>query len=342
MPPAYIRSRANGEVITDPGRPVWVTHTGVIIRWTNPSQWLDCGRASFGVRGADGSHDLTLEGLRLTNAAHGTHLTGARNVRVLGCQSKECGGEGFRGGGLSDCVIEDCESWDHTSVGWDGEPLGIDPNKSHAYYFESRGLTMRRCIGRDCNGMGLHARGANWRVEDCDFLRNRPGADGKGAGDVQITSAATVLLLRCLLEDGDSGITLFNENGPCRDVTLESCAVWEPDGHFAVDTWAGVVLRVVGGLVVGKWQDAEVAFSGQHFKSESETPAARDALAAWKGKYRGGGLPPEPEPPDGEDLAAENEQLKAQVAALEADAASARALIAEAEVKLAQAEGLLE
>ncbi len=290
-----------------------VRHPGCTIRGAGPEATIIDGRGQLadGIRGRDGCSGLTVENLGIVRCGTGAFITTAENVTLRNLIVRHCGAEGLQGGALSNLLVEDCLSEGHGKERWNGPPLGIGPNRSHAFYFEAkgtgwedgkRGMTMRRCQGRQCNGMGLHGRGSYLRVEGCEFTENRPGNDRVGAGDVQLTSVAHARLIRCLLEGGDSGLTLYGgtdeDPDPCFDVAAQDCAIWEPEGAFAVSAWAGVRLAVIGGLVVGRLDKTPPAFAmlAEHFPTAA--PAATAALAAW----RTGSAPPPPVPePQPED-----------------------------------------
>jgi hypothetical protein len=282
----YIRSRADGEVIRNPSAPLWITHQRVTVRCDDGST-LDCGGAEFGIRGADGCHGLKLEGLNLTNAGHGCRITNARGVIIVGVKSHHNGAEGLQGGPCQDLVIEDTECWEN------GTREGVDSfyaHKGHGVYFSGAGVVLRRVRAWENDGCGAQARGDRWQFTDCEFTRNLIGS-GVGAPDLQLNGVWDATLIRCLIAEGNGGLTLHNEERPCKEILARDCAIFEPaPAKFAVNG-IGAALTVKGGLVVGKLMGTPPAFSADVFRSPTATPAALAALAAWKG-----GVSPNPEP----------------------------------------------
>jgi hypothetical protein len=333
---AVIKSTAHGQVITNPTEPVEIRHQRVTVRRTDDSFIDGRGQAANGIRGFNGCSGFRLENLDIRYCGTGAFLTQFDGGEVIGCQFDHMGAEGLQVGMGRRLVVEDCLSSHHTENDWDGPDLGTSADRSHGYYLECNGsnwgddfgLLMRRCIGEKCDGMGLHLRGSFLTVEDSDFTDNHPGAPG-GAGDVQLTSTRHVILRRCLLENGDSGLTLYAEPSACEDVTCEDTCIWNPDGSFATSVWSGVVLQVWGGVVCGRWDKKKPNFQPADVHYETATPAAQAALDAWLTAYR----PEEPtEPPIEPPI-----DQSAYIAALEARLATIEAELTAAEPHLARA-----
>lgn len=252
MPPSsYIRSQRDGDVIPNPEKAVWVTHQRVRVHRDDRRTVLDAGGAEFGVRGADGCHGLRLEGLAITNAGHGTRLTNAQNVVISHCVSHHNGGEGFHVGGLVKPLVEHCEAFEN---GWKNQEasLGIPRHGCHGFYLDATDLKMRHCESYKNDGCGLHLRGANPLIEDCSFYRNLLNT-GAGAPDVQLTSVQKATFKRCLISNGNGGLTCHTENGRgTREVELEHCTIYHPRGRFATNVSAGSdPPRLVNCLVIG-------------------------------------------------------------------------------------------
>lgn len=278
------------------------------------SSFLDGrGQAPNGVRVREGAHRTTVENVDARRCGTGILATGADDCKILRCRVQKCGAEGVQSGSTRRLLVEDCESWGHSENDWRGPALGTDPDRSHGFYLECPGtgwgdeqfgLRMRRCIGRDCDGMGFHGRGAYLLISDSDFTNNHPGAPG-GAGDMQLSGARHVILRRVLLEGGDSGLTLIER---CQDVVAEDCAIINPAGSFAVSAWDRAVLVVRGGLVIGRLDrqgpgGAVIELQGTAKHYPTATPEAMAHLAAWRAAHRSALTPAPPAPAPTDDTA---------------------------------------
>jgi hypothetical protein len=323
-----IESKKNGDIIRNPDQPVVIRHQRVTVIRDDDSV-LDAQGAEFGIRGHDGCHEFRLENLDIINAAHGTRMTFAEDGVIVGCVAAFCGGEGFQGGYLRRLQVLRCVSNENGWGLWGGANTGISEDRSHGFYWdcsggswEDYGLLMADCSADHNDGMGLHLRGRYHTVERCDFTRNLAGQN-VGAGDVQLTSVAFCRLVECRLDGGNSGITLYNENGPCQNVEMVDSAIWAPEGGFATSAWQGAVLKVTRGLVVGAIDKTRPDFSAETFVSHSASPAADEAYDAWMGEFRGEEPePPEPEPPEPEPPPADEDLVTALEESIEAQEAA--------------------
>lgn len=301
-----ITSKKAGDSIRNPEGPVVIRHPRVRV-YRDDDSILEGAGADFGVRGHDGCDSFRLEGLEITGCGHGCRMTGAEGGRILGVHSHHNAGEGLQGGNLTDLIVEDVTSHENGRQGQERR-LGIPEWAAHGIYFDANGVIMRRVKCFLNGGCGLHARGRDWLIEHSEFTKNLLGS-GVGAPDVQLTSVILAALNHCLIADGNAGLTLYNENGPCREVSLQDSAIWAPDGKHAVYAWGGSVLKVGGGLIVGALKGTRPSVAPTTLVSATANPTARAALQAWQGQ------PAEEPPPPGTDLRL---QLTRALAELEA------------------------
>lgn len=343
MPPLpYYYTKANGETIRDPHNAIWVKHTNVTVEWTRPDQWLNGQRQEFGIRGADDKNGLMLRGLRLENFGNGIFLTNL-TATLEDCRVRNTGGEGIQTGGpRMKALLYRCGA---ENLGWEWQQSGNPRNCAHALYLDGRGtgwddpgIYAEECFGLGCNGMGLHFRGYYHVYKNCDWTDNRPGNDNSGAGNVQGDNAHHVRFDQCLTENGDSGVTLYTDQGACEDIAWKNGAIWQPEDHFATSCYA-IPLVVQGGLLCGSLAGIRPRLeSGAAHYPEGDTEA-KDAFSAWLDTYRAPTVPPEPTQPPvtpPPDQSAEIAALKARLATIEAELTAAQPHLARA---LAEARG---
>ncbi len=330
MPPLpYYYTQHNNEHIVDPNNAIKVQHTGVVVEWTKPDQWLNGQRQEFGVRGMDGKN-VTLRGLRLENFGNGVFLTNSNSV-LEDVQVKKTGGEGIQvGGSQMRARLIRCGAFD---LGWEWQQSGNPRNCAHALYLDGRGtgwadddlgIYAEECFGFGCNGMGLHYRGWYHIYSKCDWKDNRPGNDNSGAGNVQGDNAHHVLFDQCFTENGDSGHTVYTDQGACEDIVWKNGAIWQPTDHFATSCYV-IPLVVSGGFLCGGLAGIRPRLENgaEHFPEGDGD--AQTALAAWLATYRGTTPPVEPpvEPPIEPPSTEEVDRLKAQMAQAQATLAEA-------------------
>ncbi len=341
MPPlTYYYTQGNNERIVDPHNGIWVKHQNVTIEWTRSDQWLNGGRLEFGIRCADDKNGLTVKGWRGENFGNAVFATNSY-ATFIDCQARKCGGEGFQTGGPRSKVrFYRCGSFDH---GWEWQQSGNPRNCAHAFYTEGfgngyvidpatkkdqPGVYMEDCWGSGCNGMGLHVRGDFHHYLRCDFKDNRPGNDNTGAGNIQTDDARDIKFTECFSGNGDSGFTIYTDQGSCERVYWVNGAIWQPEDAFATSCYV-IPLVVQGGFLCGSLSGIRPRLENDadHFQEASDE--AETALAEWLEKYRNVAPPiiPPVVPPETDD---ELEQAKALLAEREAQMAKAQATLAEA------------